>query len=220
MYVNGQQNTSQNNWYLVSGLGGNNSNPNMFVITSTVLTDPDMILADPRTSSVQNGYNSNDNSWSPSIPSMYETDERQLMYYYPTDASATAAQKVSPKFRVASSYGKTYPVSREGAFQRCASYQEDGYPAGRWRIPTAAEVKYVVNLSANGFIDILFGSATGNTNYWAASGYITVNNQTNTVTPHTGTTTENVYVRCVYDDWYWSDKVEDKTQATWGDKLR
>ncbi len=220
VYVNGQQNTSQNNWYLVSGLSGNNSNPNMFVITSTVLTDPDMILADPRTSSVQNGYASNDNSWSPSIPSMYETGNRQLTYYYPTDASATAAQKVSPKFRVASSYGKTYPVSREGAFQRCASYQEDGYPAGRWRIPTAAEVKYVVNLSANGFIDILFGSATGNTNYWAASGYITVNNQTNTVTPHTGTTTESVYVRCVYDDWYWSDKVEDKTQATWGDKLR
>ena len=220
VYVNGQQNTRDENWYLVTGLSGNNSNPNMFVITSTVLTDPNMILADPRTSTVQNGYNSNNNSWSPSRASMYETENRRLMYYYPTDASATASQKVSPKFRIASSYGKTIPVSRQEAFQRCASYQEDGYPAGRWRIPTTAEVKYVVNLSANGFIDILFGSATGTTPYWTASGYVEVNNASNKVTPHDGDTTGDVWVRCVYDEWYWSDKATDKSSFIWGDKQR
>ena len=220
VYVHGQQDTRTDSWYNVSGLSGNNSNPNMFVITSTVLTDPDMILADPRTSTVQNGYASNDNSWSLSRASMYETENRQLTYYYPTDASATAAQKVSPKFRIASSYGKTYPVSRQEAFQRCASYQEDGYPAGRWRIPTTAEVKYVVNLSANGFIDILFGSATGTTPYWTASGYVEVNNQRNQVTPHDGDTDDDVWVRCVYDEWYWADKAPNKDSFIWGDKQR
>ena len=223
VYINNQQNTTQNNWYLVSGLTGTNSNPNMFVITSTILSDPNMILGDPRTSAVQNGYSSNDNSWSPVANNMYTASTRRLTYYYPTDNSDAAKQIVSPKFRIASSYGKTYPVSREGAFDRCAAYQEDGYPAGRWRIPTSAEVAYVVNLSANGFMDVLFGNprtSDTDTNYWTASGYITVNNYTNTVTPHDGNTTGNVYVRCVYDDWYWTDKAPDKTSFIWGDKLR
>ncbi|MBQ6761689.1 MAG: hypothetical protein IJP49_02960 [Bacteroidales bacterium] len=223
VYVNAQQNTSQNNWYLVSGLSGLNANPNMFIITSTILSDPNMILADPRTTTVMNGYNGGNNNWSPNDNSMYETGNRRLMYYYPTDNSDASKQKVSPKFRIASSYGKTYPVSRENAWQRCASYQEDGYPAGRWRIPTSAEVTYVVNLSANGFMDVLFGNPrteNESTNYWTASGYITVNNYTETVTPHDGNTTGNVYVRCVYDDWYWTDKAPDKTDSIWGDKLR
>ena len=224
VYVNAQQNTSSTNyWYHVSGLSGNNANPNMFIITSTILSDPNMILADPRTTTVMNGYNGGNNNWSPNDNSMYETGNRRLMYYYPTDNSDASKQKVSPKFRIASSYGKTYPVSRENAWQRCASYQEDGYPAGRWRIPTSAEVTYVVNLSANGFMDVLFGNPrtqNENTNYWTASGYITVNNYTETVTPHDGNTTGNVYVRCVYDDWYWADKAPDKTDSIWGDKLR
>lgn len=224
VYVNAQQNTSETNyWYHVSGLSGNNANPNMFVITSTILSDPNMILADPRTMTVMNGYNGGNNNWSPNDNSMYETGNRRLTYYYPTDDSDAAKQKVSPKFRIASSYGKTYPVSRQEAWQRCASYQEDGYPAGRWRIPTSAEVTYVVNLSANGFMDVLFGNPrtqNQNTNYWTASGYITVNNYTETVTPHDGDTTGSVYVRCVYDEWYWTDKAPDKTDSIWGDKLR
>jgi hypothetical protein len=132
---------------------------------------------------------------------------------------------VSPKFRIASSYGKTYPVNnRQNAWQRCASYQEDGYPAGRWRIPTTAEVKYVVNLSANGFMDILFGNprtTNESTNYWTSTGYVTVNNYTKTVVDNDGSpSNQNVYVRCVYDDWYWADKAPDKTKHVWGDKRR
>lgn len=218
VYVNGEQNTTTTSWYRVSGLGGNNSNPNMFVITSTILTDPDMLLGDPRKQSIQNGYSSNDNSWSPTASSIHQSGTRQLTYYHPTDNSEEAKKVVSPKFRIASSYGKTQPVNRQNAFQRCASYQEDGYPAGRWRIPTNSEVKHVVNLSANGFIDILFGSDDGDTNYWTASGYITVNNESNTVTPHDGDASGYVYVRCVYDDWYWGDeKAQDKEGFIWGD---
>lgn len=224
VYINNQQRTDNTNvWYHVSGLSGNNSNPNMFVITSTILSDPNMILGDPRKTTVQNGYNSNDNGWSPTANNMYYSGTRKLTYYYPTDNSDASKQMVSPKFRIASSYGKTYPVGREDAWNRCAAYQEDGYPAGRWRIPTAAEVEYVVTLSANGFMDVLFGNPrtqNEDTNYWTASGYITVNNYTNTVTPHDGNTTSNVYVRCVYDDWYWTDKAPDKTSFIWGDKLR
>ena len=233
VYVNGQQNTTDENWYLVSGLSGTNSNPNMFIITSTILSDENMMLADPRKTTIQNGYSSNDNSWSPEMENIYNPGTNtRLNYYYPTDDSDIAKKMVSPKFRIASSYGKTYPVNnRQNAWQRCASYQEDGYPAGRWRIPTTAEVKYVVNLSANGFMDILFGNPkydqfgrpnNRDTYYWTSTGYVTVNNYAETVSDNDGSPSGNhsVYVRCVYDDWYWADKAPDKTKPVWGDKRR
>ena len=228
VYIHGQQRVpgawDYQYWYDVSGLSGNNANPNMFVITSTILSDPDMILADPRMTAVKNSYTGNNNEWSADANSMYETGTRHLTYYYPTDDSDAAKQKVSPKFRIASSYGKTTPVNRQNAWQRCASYQEDGYPAGRWRIPTSAEVEYVVNLSANGFMDVLFGNPRNSNRtvyYWTASGYISVNNYTETVVPYDGDNDDDdVYVRCVYDEWYWADKAPDKTDFIWGDKLR
>ena len=202
----------------------------MFIITSTILSNANMFLADPRKTTVQNYYTGT-TSWSATANSMYTTGTRQLTYYYPTDDSSIAKQKVSPKFRIASSYGKTTPVTRQEAWQRCASYQEDGYPAGRWRIPTTAEVRYVVNLSANGFMDVLFGNKTGTstTYYWTSTGFVSVNNSSNTVNDYDGSpgqgsnpgnNNSSVYVRCVYDDWYWEDKAPDKTQFIWGDKER
>ena len=225
VYIHGQQATNIREWYRVTGLSGLNSNPNMFIITSTVLTDPDMVLGDPRKKTIQNSYPANgNNTWSAQAPYMYSSEtQRRLSYYYPTDDSDVAKNMVSPKFRIASSYGKTGAVSRQEAFQRCASYQEDGYPAGRWRVPTTAEVKYVVNLSTNGFMDILFGNpATSNetTPYWTSTGYVTVNNYTKTVNDYDGDNDEDTWVRCVYDDWYWSDKASDKTAFIWGDKQR
>lgn len=224
VYIHNQQNINTNDWYRVTGLSGNNSNPNMFVITSTILSDPNMILGDPRKTTVQNSYAANgNNTWSALANNMYSSTQRRLSYYYPTDESDAAKNIVSPKFRIASSYGKTGSVSRQEAWQRCASYQEDGYPAGRWRIPTSAEVAYVVNLSANGFMDILFGDPkTQNSDvpYWTASGYVVVNNYTQTVSSHEGDNDEQTWVRCVYDDWYWSDKAPAKDSFIWGDKLR
>ena len=230
VYIHGQQSTANNVWYRVTGLSGNNSNPNMFVITSTILSDSNMSLGDPRKMTVQNSYSTNgNNDWSALADNMYSSTQRRLSYYYPTDNSDAVKNIVSPKFRIASSYGKTGQVTREQAWQRCASYQEDGYPAGRWRIPTSAEVKYVVSLSTNGFMDILFGEQKTDqygrpnnvtTPYWTASGYVTVNNYTETVEEFDGDSNVNTWVRCVYDDWYWSDKAPSKSSFIWGDKLR
>ena len=120
---------------------------------------------------------------------------------------------LSPQFMIASSYGVTNPVSKNDARRRCASYQEDGYPAGRWRLPTQAEIEYIVSLSAWDIIPTLFGSEDGTeTTYWSANGAVKVKG--NSVS--SGTMTEGP-VRCVYDTWYWTDKCT-KTQFTWGDK--
>lgn len=89
--------------------------------------------------------------------------------------------------------------SWRSAAMRCAAYQEDGYPAGRWRLPTEAEVAFCRELQRNGYIDGLFY----NTNrYWTASG--TYYYQGSCVDPGNNQTTASV--RCVYDLWYWGDE--------------
>ena len=46
-------------------------------------------------------------------------------------------------------------------YYRCAGYQEAGYPAGRWRVPTMAEINYIVQLSGWGVIPSLFSESSG-----------------------------------------------------------
>ena len=149
--------------------------------------------------------------------------------YKPT--SENTKDIISPVFRIASSYGKTSYITYEGAQKRCAAYQENGYPAGRWRLPTKAEIEYLVNLSAKGKIPTLFGSGTAG--YWAAGGEFYVADElafhkasdlTLSVQRANFTDGGELYVayygnyhvvsRCVYDEWYWgSDKVV--TDDTW-----
>ncbi|MBQ6572198.1 MAG: hypothetical protein IIX31_05885, partial [Alistipes sp.] len=178
--------------------------------------DSDYIVGDPRVSTINN---LNYNNWA-NVKDINGTT-RQLLYYYPTDTSTAASNMISPQFRIASSYGVTNGISFDNAQRRCASYQEDGYPAGRWRVPTTAELKYIVQLSAKGYITILFNDGG---NYWAADGNIWVpDSDSGTVDKGSGS---SAYVRCVYDDWYWgSERLTTSGQTTltsftWGDQER
>jgi len=231
-YVNnGTVGTSGGTYYLGSSPGSgtsSNNNYNMIIIETTVLPgDSDFMLGDPRINSINNlnaNWPNNTNpsavttDWSVSVPSV-QGNNRRLSYYYPVQWDGTADNIIAPRFRIASSRGATQPLTYANAFRRCASYQEFGYPAGRWRVPTAAEIQYIAKLNADEKIVRLLGATTTtgtngeSTNYWCSSGYITVYNGTGTAAsrrapvPHPGVTNVggNVYVRCVYDDWYWDD---------------
>ncbi len=232
---------------------GNNTNFNMVIIQTTVLPpDSDYMLGDPRTTYIDNLHRS---SWPNSTPQQREAaadtwsasttsvqgGNRYLTYYYPVDRRESANNIIAPKFRVASSHGATNALTYDAAFRRCASYQENGYPAGRWRLPTVAEIMYITKLSADGMIIRLFGSGSANDNgktseYWCNSGYVSVRDGNNTAsklppTPYPGVTSrsESTYVRCVYDDWYWEkmtynnidiSKLTNKATFTWGDVPR
>lgn len=227
VWVNNSQTSSDSSSYLggVNGIGSaTNANPNMYVITTTALSSgSNYMIADPRAAEYDNYLGSNSNTWSASSAALYPagSSNRRLSYYYPAGVtSANTEQFIAPKFRVASSYGVTYQHSYDEMRRRCASYQEDGYPAGRWRMPTAAEVKYIVSLSAKGIIPLLFNN---NDEYACAEGYIIANN--GTVTYTNTKLTSGLAVRCVYDDWYWgSDRVlttdAQKQVFTWGDMPR
>ena len=131
--------------------------------------------------------------------------------YYPTDP--TAYYMISPSFRLGSSFGKTNGVTYEAAVKRCAAYQENGYPAGRWRLPTEAEIEFCIKLSQDHKIPELFSAST-TAGYWAASKEARFSDQFRDMTTATELSISGNYYeisgtnyyavsRCVYDTWYW-----------------
>ena len=128
-----------------------------------------------------------------------------MQNYYPADRNADY-RLISPQFMVASSYGFcNYTIENiDDAESRCATYQEDGYPAGRWRVPTRAEVAYMIELSGWGTIPVLFSEGQW---YWSAQGCVQYQNGNLNIS-----TTASGRVRCVYDTWYWGTEKESRTQ--------
>ena len=94
----------------------------------------------------------------------------------------------------------------ENAVKRCATYQEAGYPAGRWRLPTEAELYFAYCLQHMEVIPHLFNGGAG---YHASSGnafdWHTTHSAPNGSDPESfqngGTNVHSI--RCVYDIWYW-----------------
>jgi hypothetical protein len=129
---------------------------------------------------------------------------------------------IAPLFKIQSTYGTAKTgVYFNVAQKRCATYQEAGYPAGRWRLPTLAEIAFIVKLQNDGAIDKMF-NLDGETNrgYWTSSGGI-IKKATSTSISYTPdqskvnwdyvTDSYTPFVRCVYDLWYWGDTQEKPT---------
>ena len=207
-------------------------------------------IGDPRSHNVNNKLgvdNSNDaldtnttdgTVWNtPSMKTGYRTDNwpsmGTLKYYYPTKEDGSVTNMVAPKFIVSSSFGEVTTkilrptnesyyesegIDRTTARRRCSAYQELLYPAGRWRLPTKAEMELVAYMYSAGTIMMTFEP---NKNYWTADGLYTVDTEGNAIAA-----SGNLgLVRCVYDDWYWTDKVNsyrpDWTTINfmWGDRV-
>ena len=142
------------------------------------------------------------------------------MYYHPADGDDRTINMMAPSYRIASKCGGVEfgGVTLEQAKYRCASYQEDGFPAGRWRLPTRGEIRFIAMLSANKAFTYLFSDGSA---YWSANGMIKVSGN-DVVDANDGV----ALPRCVYDSWYWDpeDKEElnefleaHKQSFVWGD---
>lgn len=150
--------------------------------------------------------------------------KRTLTNYYPTRENQDNMYIIAPKFRICSSYaGSKAYMTREMSRRRAAAYQELGYAAGRWRLPTYGEVEYIMTLAAQEKIPRLFGCNDTNTwGYWCAQGIVKVppgdaanKNPTLVTNPADingmGTVAEAPFTgddyrartRFVYDEWYW-----------------
>ena len=185
-----------------------NKNLNQYTIyiTSFDIAGSNYAIGDPRSSTVDNLDFLNK-----------EINEETLSYYYPTRKDGVQ-NVIAPAFKIASSWGvvDANSLTYETAKRRCASYQENGYPAGRWRVPTEAEIQYIVSLSDRGVIPVLFGG-----DYYASSGRY-YDNESSPAGFHDDSRGGHA-VRCVYDVWYWgNEKMSEKggsdTEFVWGDE--
>lgn len=132
---------------------------------------------------------------------LYGDSPRNLAYYFPAESSSRTANMLAPSCRVASKFGGVEygGITQRSAEFKCATYQEDGYPAGRWRLPTQAEITFIADLTNSGSFNVLFESDKF---YWSSNG---------AVKPKSGLNKDEKYAlaRCVYDSWYW-DPLNDR----------
>jgi hypothetical protein len=116
---------------------------------------------------------------------------------------------ISPLFKIQSTYGTAKTgVYFDVAQKRCATYQEAGYPAGRWRLPTLAEIAFIVRLQNEGIIDNMFNLNSNSSGYWTSSGGCVkkASSSSSEISYTANQNSGSYYVRCVYDLWYWGDK--------------
>ena len=151
------------------------------------------LTGEQRTSQYGNTYNDVTSNWTnPSdilISSQAEVDR----------------PKIAPRFLVSSALNANTGLSWNQVIRRAATYQEAGYPAGRWRLPTEAEMAFIVARQKDGTIPNLYAT---NTTYWAGSGRVLdmISSTATNLEFRNRTTEDNMSVRFVYDLWYWGDQ--------------
>lgn len=183
---------------------GDNTNSHMYRISVTSVTGLDYTIGDTRL-------------WG---ESQNVTTLNSLTNYMET--AAINEDMIAPEFMVASSVGKTQALSFKYAATRCAAYQESGFPAGRWRLPTKAEIFFLINLSEKDKIPELFTPGAISTGgYWCSSGVVyPIGNGVveyydfDEAASRSGRTTN--FPRCIYDTWYWGQDPDEDHLTTWG----
>lgn len=238
----GDNHTEEDGFVFINGVRTNkdmtsnrsNYNFNMYIVETSVLPTSgalsSYVLGDPRqldSVAFTSGKSASDFESGKDIAG---GEDRSMRCYYPAAEDENHKYFVAPCFRVASSFGTSSSMTRDDAVYRCAVYQEDGYPAGRWRLPTEAEVYYMITLSQKGKIPTLFSpdSNVDAGGYWDANGAIFPLNsgsiETRTITQANSIHSGMHWARCVYDEWFWKDtvheKASDKLEWTWGDESR
>jgi len=106
---------------------------------------------------------------------------------------------------VSSALNANSGLTFDQAVKRGATYQEAGFPAGRWRLPSEAEIAFIVARQRDGVTPNLYATESY---YWSGSGrlvYIPTDKNAGIQfsNPAAGVTQS---CRFVYDLWYWGDK--------------
>lgn len=119
--------------------------------------------------------------------------------------NASANEVIAPRFLVSSNFNNmsSWPLSNANCVRRAATYQENGYPAGRWRLPTEAEINFMMTLQQKGIIPELYAFGSS---YQCANGRAITIASDGT---RTSVDPKAAYVRFVYDLWYWGDEQMD-----------
>lgn len=121
-------------------------------------------------------------------------------------SQATEDQNIlAPRLLVSSGLNANTGLTFDQAVKRGATYQEAGYPAGRWRLPTEAEIAFIVARQRDGVIPNLYAT---DDYFWAASGRVVyIPTSSNAAIVFSSPSNNTTYsCRYVYDLWYWGDE--------------
>lgn len=203
--------TISKNWYTtdITVTAFNESN-NTYTVNNVKTR---YLIADPRVKA-SNHYN----NWS---LDPYLTGEQQRQYggytYYEdiTDnwtntsdiliCSQTEGDraKIAPHFLISSALNANSGLTWDQVVKRAATYQEAGYPAGRWRLPTEGEMAFIAARQRDGTLPTLYAEDSP---YWAGSGRLLEDAYAENLSFRNRSGNEAHSVRFVYDLWYWGDE--------------
>ncbi len=219
VFVNGNSSQSQGWWWV---RGSASASANMYTVTVSAFdsSTAEYIIADPREPANNDNFVFRQDINANSTVRTTATDasgDNTLTGYRGAITGDVSEHLIAPQMLFSSSYisnggnsVSTYSYLTNGKY-RCAGYQENGYPAGRWRLPTPAEILYVGRLGAEGKVEGIF---VNNVVYLSSNGgYRYLENNGGSVTKEGDT---SATLRCVYDLWYWKDKCADVTDFIWG----
>lgn len=214
VFVNANSSRSQGWWWV---RGSASASANMYTVNVSAFdsSTAEYIIADPREPANNDNFvfrqDINANS---AVRATGEdaSGDNTLTGYRGAITGDVSEYLIAPQMLFSSSYisngennVNTYNYLTNGKY-RCAGYQENGYPAGRWRLPTPAEILYVGRLGAEGKVEGIF---VNNVVYLSSNGgYRYLENNGGSVTKEGDT---SATLRCVYDLWYWKDKCADVT---------
>lgn len=217
--INGRTSGGSGHWYYVRGSASKSKNIYTVSVSAFDASTADYIITDPREPSNNDNFVFRDGNNSNSSVVTTATDasrDNTLTGYRATISGEVAENLVAPEFMFSSSYisngsnrFSNYSADATGKY-RCAGYQENGYPAGRWRLPTPAELEVLGKLCAQGKIETLFYSGA---TYMSSNGPYYYNDN-GTFSKDDSTYSDTI--RCVYDSWYWNDKCANPSQFIWG----
>ena len=184
----------------VSALDANDPNSKSYTvrINNTNVTR-DYVIADPREPA---GYTSSDlNPYYLNGTHAWGDDATKIL------KGTLTPNFIAPKLLVASTWGRQRygNTDFENTQKRCATYQEKGYPAGRWRLPTEAEVVFIMNLQKYGILEKALFNQHNDVWNWISNG-TAINYATNGTISVSEGSSGNKTSRCVYDLWYWGEE--------------
>lgn len=219
-FVNGNNSQSQG-WWWIRGTPSNSQNIYKVTVSAFDSSTADYIIADPREPANNDNFvfrqdiNANSNVRATATDA---SGDNTLTGYRGTITGPASENLVAPAFLVSSSYitngGNSvniYNYNTNGRY-RCAGYQENGYPAGRWRLPTPAEIQVIARMCTEKKLENVFYA--GGSVYLSSNGAYQVLETNGGTVSYSGETSSTL--RCVYDIWYWKDKAKDNSQFIWG----
>ena len=220
--INGNKSGGAGDWQYVRGSSSASAYHYTIRVSAFDEYTSDYIITDPRESSNNDEFvfhKTDANSAVVTTQSDASGDD-ELTGYRATISGDASENLIAPEFMYASSFisnggnnGTSYRADGNGVY-RCAAYQEAGYPAGRWRLPTPAELRIMGRLCSEGKIESIFVNGA---TYLSSNGPYSYSNN-GTFSPSGSITSSSNSLRCVYDIWYWKDKGKSTDNSTfiWG----